>query len=150
MAEGYVYEPDRRLPPAWLVDVDGTLALMGDRHPFDYSRVLEDRVHEPVAVIVSALDEDAAGYHIVVLSGREDACRHDTEEWLDLHGIPYEELHMRATGDHRPDDVVKLEIFRERIAPRYEVLGVLDDRDKVVAMWRSIGLVCLQVAPGDF
>lgn len=45
---------------------------------------------------------------------------------------------------------MKLEIFREKIAPQFCVKGVLDDRDQVVAMWRSIGLMCAQVAPGSF
>jgi hypothetical protein len=25
-----------------------------------------------------------------------------------------------------------------------------DDRDKVVKMWRDNGIICFQVAPGDF
>jgi len=42
------------------------------------------------------------------------------------------------------------EIYEENIKGRYEVLFVLDDRNRVVDFWRSIGLICLQVAPGDF
>ena len=30
------------------------------------------------------------------------------------------------------------------------VVAVFDDRDKVVKMWREIGLTCMQVAPGNF
>ena len=32
----------------------------------------------------------------------------------------------------------------------YNVKFVLDDRNRVVEMWRSLGLTCLQVADGDF
>jgi hypothetical protein len=31
-----------------------------------------------------------------------------------------------------------------------EVFLVVDDRDKVVKMWRDLGLNTFQVAPGDF
>ena len=36
------------------------------------------------------------------------------------------------------------------ITARTSVAAVLDDRDSVVAMWRAMGLTCLQVAPGAF
>ncbi len=47
-------------------------------------------------------------------------------------------------------DRVKEEMFRTKIEPRYEVAGVIDDRDRLVKMWRRIGLVCLQVAEDNF
>jgi hypothetical protein len=65
-------------------------------------------------------------------------------------GVPGEALHMRAHGDNRPDHVVKRELYRRRIKSRYKVTAVLDDRMKVVRMWRGLGLTVLQVADGDF
>jgi hypothetical protein len=64
--------------------------------------------------------------------------------------VPYNELLMRPNGDNRADDVVKEELFRARIQPRYSVAGVIDDRNRIVKMWRRLGLVCFQVAEGDF
>jgi hypothetical protein len=57
---------------------------------------------------------------------------------------------MRKYGDFRQDSIVKQEIYEQLIAPDYDILCVLDDRQQVVDMWREIGLTCLQVAPGDF
>jgi hypothetical protein len=57
---------------------------------------------------------------------------------------------MRTEGDHRSDDIVKKEIYEKRIAPQYDVVIVFDDRDKVVKMWRDLGLLCGQVYYGDF
>jgi hypothetical protein len=31
-----------------------------------------------------------------------------------------------------------------------KILFVVEDRNRVVEMWRSEGLVCLQCAPGEF
>jgi hypothetical protein len=57
---------------------------------------------------------------------------------------------MRRRNDNCPDTEVKLGIYKRHIEPHVQVAYVLDDRDAVAAMWRSIGLTVLQVAPGDF
>ena len=57
---------------------------------------------------------------------------------------------MRATGDFRPDSVVKEEIYNNHIKDNYYVAGVFDDRDSVVKLWRDLGLTCFQVYYGDF
>jgi predicted kinase len=151
-----LYVPDPKLPIAWIFDVDGTLAKMDGRGPFEWHRVGEDAVNEPVAEVAAALfdwgrvselnDEE----RVIVVSGRDGSCREMTGQWLYDHGITYHELFMREAGDMRKDAVVKAEIFWRDIAPRFNVRGVFDDRDQVVAMWRRLGLVCFQVAPGDF
>lgn len=147
------YEPDESLPPAWLVDIDGTLALMGERSPYDWHRVGEDTIYTAVCTVVQALSESAVngrGIRVILLSGRDGSCREQTEEWLARHSVPYEELHMRAAGDNRKDSTVKAELFDAHVRGRFNVVGVLDDRDSVVALWRGMGLPCFQVAPGAF
>lgn len=57
---------------------------------------------------------------------------------------------MRPAGDKRRDDIIKAEIFDQHIRGHHNILLVLDDRDSVVKMWRSMGLTCLQVAEGNF
>lgn len=148
LAPQHRYEPDPTLPDALIVDLDGTLALMNGRNPYDAGQCEQDLVNEPVAAIVRRFAAD--GYRIVACSGREDTFRPHTERWLARHDLPYDALHMRAAGDHRKDSVVKEEIFDEAIASAYAVRFVLDDRRQVVDMWRARGLTCLQVAPGEF
>lgn len=143
-----LYTPDPSLPPAWVVDIDGTLALMGDRSPYDHDRVDEDGICEQVRAIVHALAD--RGYLIVIASGRSEEGRAKTEGWLAQHGIDYDLLVMRPAGDSRKDAIIKRELFDAHIAPSYNIVGVLDDRNQVVEMWRGLGLFCAQVAPGDF
>ncbi len=77
--------------------------------------------------------------------------RAETEAWLALHvGVPYEALFMRQLGDSRRDAVVKGEIFETEIRDRWRIVGVFDDRQHVVRMWRELGLTVFQVAEGDF
>ena len=50
------------------------------------------------------------------------------------------------------DDKLKQKWFDDLIGQdnKDQVLCVFDDRDKVVQMWRDMGLTCMQVAPGNF
>ena len=89
-------------------------------------------------------------YRIIVMSGRDEVCRWQTEMWLAAQGVQFDELHMRRHKDNRPDTVVKRELFEAHIAGRYEVAFVVDDRQGVVDQWREMGLTCMQVAPGNF
>lgn len=119
------------------------------RSPFDWKRVGEDDVDDVIADIVCGLYYYDA-YKIIVMSGRDSACRAETEEWLEKHNIAHDELFMRAEGDMRKDNIVKAELFDEHVRDNFDVKFVLDDRDQVVRMWRQMGLTCLQVAEGNF
>ncbi|MEV6298443.1 AAA family ATPase [Actinoplanes sp. NPDC051861] len=144
-----LYRPDPELPAAVLVDIDGTVALMAGRGPYDWGRVGGDEPNPPVIAAVRAMH--AAGHAIVFCTGRDEVCRRETEAWLDLYvGVPYEALFMRPAGDSRKDSVVKREIFDQEVMDRWRIVGVFDDRQQVVRMWRSLGLTVFQVAEGDF
>lgn len=137
----------KRKVKAIIVDIDGTLAIKGDRDIFDFKKCELDTVNEPIAELVRSLKYK---WEIILLSGREDICREETLRWLDKNNIPYSELHMRRASDHRKDAIVKKEIYDNNIKDNYEIVFVLDDRNQVVDFWRSEGLTCLQVAAGDF
>ena len=135
------------LPNCVLCDIDGTLALMNGRGPYDYSKVWTDKPHAPVVSAVLALMER---YVIVLVSGRKAECRQSTEAWLMEHIGFSGPLFMRDDGDNRDDRIIKQEIYEREIKGKYNVAFVLDDRDRVVEKWRELGLTCFQVAPGDF
>ena len=142
------YTPNESLPSAWLVDIDGTLALnLAGRSPYDLERVHEDAPNDAVIDVAQALAE--VGHAVVFCSGREDSSRALTEAWLLEHVGWSAPLFMRAADDKRRDSIVKRELLDE-IGQLYAVRGVLDDRNQVVEMWRAAGLTCLQVADGDF
>lgn len=138
------------LPNAIIVDLDGTYALMGDRSPYDAARCEIDALNTVVHSIVQAYKNDPTR-RVILCSGRQSEHRDATERWLKKHDIQYDALFMRATGDSRKDSIVKRELFDEYIRGKYNIEWVLDDRSQVVRMWRDeLGLVCLQVADGDF
>ena len=149
------WNPD--LPEAIICDIDGTLAHMTGRSPYDYTRVMEDT---PDYTILQMLhDYKKATNHrckVLIVSGRDHTCRQDTLKWLNYHSVPYDELLMRdadkkdARGNKIPDYVVKYEIYNKHIRGVFNIDYVLDDRNQVVWMWRKLGLKCLQVQEGNF
>jgi predicted kinase len=134
-------------------DIDGTLANhSGLRSPYDWSKVSSDVPHEDVISILNAL-MTFYSCKVVFVSGRDASCEEQTRKWLSefvtwCH-VPVT-LHMRQIGDKRSDTEVKKEIFKNLIHPMFDVICVLDDRDRVVKMWREQGLRVLQVAEGSF
>lgn len=144
------YVPLTSLPKAIVVDVDGTLTTGSlTRSPYDWHRVGEDEVNDVVAELVETMK--AAGYKIIVMSGRDGVCQPQTEEWLQRHNIVYDEIHMRAEGDQRRDSIVKRELFDNHVRNNYNVRFAVDDRAQVVSeCWRAMGLVCLDVAGSTF
>lgn len=139
------------LPPVVICDIDGTVALNnGHRGHYEYDKVSADEPNEAICHTVQMMAES---FPIIFMSGREDRCRQDTTEWLWKHtyfGADEPTLYMRATGDHRPDYLIKRELFDAHIRDKFSVYLALDDRNQVVRLWRDLGLTCLQVADGDF
>ena len=132
-----------------LVDIDGTIAIHDQRGPYDWDKVDSDLPNYPVIQTVRALA--MAGYNLTYLTGRDSSCRAATYEWLNKHVGVAGELLMRGHMDFRPDDVIKEEIVRFHFSDLSRILLVIDDRSRVVNMWRkTLGLTCLQVADGDF
>lgn len=142
------YEADEGLPSAVMCDIDGTLALMHGRGPYDFAKCGQDLLNVSVRRALEAFT--AQGDMIVLLSGRGEEYRPQTEAWLAEHAVPYQELWMRPAGDVRRDDIVKAELFDQHVRARFHVRVSLDDRDRVVALWRRMGLPTWQVNYGNF
>lgn len=133
------------LPKAIIVDIDGTLALMHNRTPFEWHKVAQDLPNTPIINIVKNYP-----HKIIIVSGRDEICKPETIQWLQQHEIPYNHLHMRPANNFDPDTTIKNNIFQFHIKDKFFIDYILDDRTQVVDLWRSLGLTCLQVNYGDF
>ena len=141
---------DVRLPDAVIFDMDNSLANNNGRSPYDLSKCEEDPVVWPIMNLLEKFDE--MGYSILIVSGRDEGlAREKTESWLEKNTmVKPAGVFMRAEGDTRRDDIIKEELYETYIKNKYNVAWVVDDRNRVVDMWRSIGLTCLQCAEGNF
>ena len=69
-----------------------------------------------------------------------------TVEWLEWNDVPFDKLVMRdsKTNHFTPDDVLKKDMLDKHVDIN-DVFLVVDDRDRVVKLWRSLGLTTFQV-----
>lgn len=136
-----------------LCDFDGTLADLNGRDPYDPATVADDLLIEPTARLISAMYK-AEKVGTIILSGRKEKYREESEAWLDKHNVPYVALYMRPAipdGENAPkDSVIKRQLYEDHILGKFNVVCVFDDRDQVVRLWRSLGLRCFQAALGGF
>ena len=146
-----------------IFDLDGTIALVDKRREvsklpdgkmnweewFNPSNIKLDEPNEPVIKMAQLFAED--GFNIVIFSGRSDRTKYSTRSWLSQNKVPFNKLVMRPhkTKNFVPDDILKKDML-DKYVDIDDVFLVVDDRDKVVKMWRSLGLPVFQVADGDF
>lgn len=132
------YVADESLPKAVIFDVDGTIAEMDGRGPFDWKRVGEDKPRE--FVIQMLRNYAMMGYIIIICSGRDDICRVETANWLNEHvgEMFWHALYMRKNGDFRKDNSVKEEIFWTYLAHRYNIVASVDDRPQMIRLWHEL------------
>ncbi len=138
-------------------DLDGTLALNEHRQHFvnrpnadkDWDAFFEacdvDRPHWQVIRTLEVFR--ATGNAVEIWSGRSDAVYSKTIKWLERHGLGGVPIRMRPKADYTPDHELKQQWIME--ASRKPDMA-FDDRASVVAMWRANGIVCAQVAEGNF
>ena len=137
---------ESKLEDAVIFDIDGTLALMGKRGPFDWDDVYKDSINEIVSEQLAF--HKSKGRKILVVTGRDGVCRKVTEDWLDLHELEYDEMFMRPIDDYRKDTAIKKEIYLNEIKDKYNVLAVYDDRLQVIRTWFELGLYVFTVNQG--
>ena len=144
-----------------IFDLDGTLALVEERRLksikpngkldwdkfYDPSNIKYDKPTMPVVRMAQLFAE--AGYNIYIFSGRSDRTKYTTRSWLTHNKIPFHKLIMRKQKNYTPDDILK-ERWLDKYADRDDVFLVVDDRQKVVDMWRKNGLTVFQVDKGNF
>jgi len=141
-------------------DIDGTLTLVGNRveelekTPKDwdafYERCGEDDPNYPIVRILS--DMKYSGNRIILLTGRRESVRFQTEEWILGQGIHVGDLLllMQKDGDFRHDTIVKPELLKEAGISLSDIDLVFEDRNSMVKFWRDNGVTCAQVAEGNF
>lgn len=105
-----------------------------------------------------------SGNRIVFITGRPATQRGMTWDWLcdrncPIRGRAYRfiggyltGLFMRTPGDRRPSHIVKRELLDQakKAIPNFNPVMVFEDRKEDTAMWREAGLLCCQVAEGDY
>lgn len=144
-----------------IVDIDGTIAKVGDRikyieqEPKDWDLFEESCFDdEPIKEMCDLISILMWSYQIVFCTGRREQVREQTKRWLykNIKVLPKSNtmLLMRNTNDERSDTDVKLDLLHKAGIKHSDIAFVLEDRTKLVEMYRELGIRCLQVDKGDF
>ena len=108
------------MQPVYVFDLDGTLAdithrlhfIQGEKKDWDafFAACIDDA---PISHMLDLAWYIGKDHHVVYVSGRSDAIRYLTLQWLEANMAPDGPLYMRKAGDHKPDDVLKIELLAD-------------------------------------
>lgn len=132
------------LKKAIICDLDGTLFdCEWRREKFlpNFEKFNENHIYDKINLhILEILKKFQNDCKIIYVTGRNEKFRKTTEEQLNKYIENYL-LFMRKDKDFRGDEIIKKEIYLEKIKPQYNIFFILDDRDKVVNMWERIRII---------
>ena len=151
---------------AIIFDLDGTIAnishrvhyLKGYENPDGswnkkanwnkfHNSISDDIVVKPIKFMLNHLYSNFID--IIILTGRNDSVKKNTVKWLRDNEVSYDHLIMRPKNDHRSDTVFKLEQLK-KLEKNFKIHFIVEDRNRVVKMWRDEGYFCLQCKEGDY
>lgn len=141
---------------AFIFDIDGVLAdnawrqhlleqkgQLAKKNWEDFCEASkDDPVFQDTLELLKALK--TAGFKILLLTGRSELYNHITLPWLEKFGIEPDGYYARPRVNFKKDWEFKQEVFKTHIRPYYNILGVFEDRNDCVKMWRSFGITCYQ------
>lgn len=150
--------------PFIIFDLDGTLCNIDHRIHFirnDENRpdwnsfnkgCINDTLYKHIYMIYACMcdpmfHDDTFG--CIIVTGRSDEYADQTIKWLTDHFIHPDYLYMRPKNNYDSDHVFKKSVIDQYLCDA-RVLFVIEDRDRVVDMWRSSGYKCLQCKKGDY
>ena len=142
-----------------LCDLDGTLCDIEHRLKYAkgeekdwgkfFAGIPDDKLRQETLDKLLAYEE--AGHEIIFVSARPEDHREATEVWLEkaLNGYRIHKTLIICTAHNKRDDVeVKQQVFDNYFKDKYPIEVVIDDRPKVIRMWRENGLNVIDVGPG--
>lgn len=141
-----------------ICDIDGTLCDISERlhlikgnEKKDWDAFFAEIPNDkPRFDIIERVRELSKDFTIVLVTGRPERFKKETQKWLGRYGVPYETLIMRKDRDTRADDIIKQEIL-DAYFDKAMIEMVIDDRPRVIRMWQANGLKVEDVGKGiDF
>lgn len=120
--------------------------------------------------LLGSMLENPRDYRVIFITGRPERTRQMTYDWLTWRHCPVRLpashawyyrtkvmgkrqgpiLYMRKDGDRRPSHEVKRDLLATARMDQFNPTLVFEDRADDAAMWRSEGLLCCQVAKGNY
>jgi hypothetical protein len=136
-------------------DIDGTLALTGERMIFVNTEPKNKEAFHKASVFDAPISQTLwinkiLGFRPdvfnVLVTARQNKLREATEKWLLYHKVKYDQLYMKADDSGLSDSEAKRIMLKE-IREKYgEPFMVFDDRHEVNEMWVNEGVYLFDVS----
>ena len=140
-----------------VVDIDGTLCVVGDRRKYmeqndpDWESFYRDDFNDlPIRTVCDFVRQMSRHYDIFFCTSRRETVRQKTQIWLQQNLLLSPKdytLIMRPNSDNRPDVVSKIDSFTQETTEyeRSHVGFVLEDSLAMAHRWRELGYRCFHV-----
>jgi len=126
-----------------LADARWRAPLWGDWDAF-YAESVKDK---PIEIMCDMVRYLSSSFKVIICTAREERYRKITQDWLDRHGLWCHSMIMRPNDtDHVSSPVLKPMLCEAKLGKHWKekVKLVIDDRDDVLAAFRSLGIPTLQ------
>lgn len=145
-----------------IFDIDGTLADLSHRLKWvsgevkDWERFYQDVCGDEVIVPIAQLfalyaSSLPSSSKLICITGRPERTRSATLKWFrEKIGPEPDAIYMRKDHDFRPDVEIKREWVEKLREEGHNIILAFEDRDRVVKMYRDLGIQCCQVAEGAY
>lgn len=148
-----VKQPVEGLEKAIVFDLDATLAFNLSGRPYWGEGCAEGITHDApnIPIINMAKVYNKAGYHILIVTGREGTkeVQEATLEWLKKYEVPSSGITWRPVGDRSKGQEHKLRSLNA-LSEHFNIELVVDDSQKIVDCLRENGYTVLQPNEGKF
>jgi len=154
-------EKEIRRRKAVIIDIDGSLADVSSGLHFIVGKPKHERDHDAFIAMSDSYPANQqaldwirpyaeAGYALIVLTGREERYRAASEAWVrQAMPWPWEVFKMSPNHDPRPGEETKRELYQELVDEGYEIVGAIEDRPRIIALWEELGIPDIEWVQGD-
>lgn len=145
---------------AVILDIDGTACEVSSilhyiigkpKHERDHDSFIAGSMSCPAKpeVLEWLASHMEAGAALLVLTGREERFRKQSESWV-AKSVPWswEAFKMAPDHDPRPGAETKRALYHELIEEGYEIIGAAEDRPDIVALWEELEIPDIFHVPG--
>lgn len=132
-------QQDKSLPKAVIFDVDGTLAKMCRRSPYDVEKCVDDYLHANVHELIPVFKSQ--GYTIIVCSGRKEEAKEATKIWFSKNNLHLEinyKLKGKEKGIYSYLNILDVSIIIKKTHPfvssdlvRFDYKTLIDEKPTV-------------------
>jgi hydroxymethylpyrimidine pyrophosphatase-like HAD family hydrolase len=126
---------------AVIFDIDNTILYQTNRSPFDWSDLSGDILIPEMGHLIDVFSKDE--FYVILLTGRPESVRTQTEKWLEKNCVNYSELIMKEGNQYEKSYITKEKSLLE-IQKKFKVELVFEDDRKCADMYVRNGVITLQ------